>query len=68
MHVFATNIILWLRTLVKETIEALEEAEETMGEGAAKHRGKMVRTGEPWPKLGHLLNETFFSPCANELA
>ena len=28
MHVFSTNIILWIRTLIKETIEALEEVED----------------------------------------
>ena len=28
MHVAATNIILWIRTLVKETIEEITEAEE----------------------------------------
>ena len=28
MHVAATNIILWIRTLVKETIEEITEVEE----------------------------------------
>ena len=38
MHVFSTNIILWIRTLIKETIEALEEVEENqMNEGKVDH-------------------------------
>jgi hypothetical protein len=28
MHVVATNIILWIRTLVKESLEEISEAEE----------------------------------------
>ena len=42
MHIFATNIILWLRTLVKETIEALEEAEQAMSEGHFEKDLKLV--------------------------
>jgi hypothetical protein len=28
MHVVATNIVLWIRTLVKETLEEIAEFEE----------------------------------------
>jgi len=28
MHVVATNIILWIRTLIKETLEEISEIEE----------------------------------------
>lgn len=42
MHVFSTNIVLWLRTLVKETIDALEEAEENMKGGHLEGKLKLV--------------------------
>jgi hypothetical protein len=38
MHVFATNIIMWIGTLLKETIEALEEAEEHEEEKKEHHQ------------------------------
>jgi hypothetical protein len=39
MHVVATNIILWIRTLVKESLEEIAEIEEE------HHKGK--EEGEP---------------------
>ena len=36
MHVFATNIVMWIGTLIKETMEAMEEAEEH-GEKSEQH-------------------------------
>jgi hypothetical protein len=38
MHVFATNIIMWIGTLIKETMEALEEAEEHEEEKIEHHQ------------------------------
>ena len=37
MHVVATNIVLWLRTLVKETLEEISEIEEEHHEGQEHH-------------------------------
>ena len=47
MHVFSTNIVLWLRTLVKETIDALEEAEENMKGGHLEGKLKLVGGSNP---------------------
>lgn len=47
MHVFSTNIVLWLRTLVKETIDALEEAEENMKGGHLEGKLKLVGSSNP---------------------
>ena len=53
MHVFSTNIVLWLRTLVNETIDALEEAEENMKGGHLEGSLKLVSGSDP--NLGPML-------------
>jgi hypothetical protein len=46
MHVAATNIILWIRTLVKETLEEIMEVEE-------EHLHKIERQQEYDLEHGH---------------
>ena len=38
MHVVSTNIILWIRTLIKESLEEIEEYEESVTEHGTKLR------------------------------
>jgi hypothetical protein len=43
MHVVATNIILWIRTLVKESLEEISEAEEEHELEEEKHFNETVQ-------------------------
>ncbi len=43
MHVVATNIILWIRTLVKESLEEISEAEEEHELEEEKHSNETVQ-------------------------
>ena len=44
MHVVATNIIIWIRTLIKESLEEIEEyeIEETEHGSLAKSQGCII--------------------------
>ena len=43
MHVVATNIILWIRTLMKESLEEISEAEEEHELEEEKHFNETVQ-------------------------
>jgi len=43
MHLVATNIILWIRTLVKESLEEISEAEEEHELEEEKHFNETVQ-------------------------
>ena len=42
MHVMATNIILWIRTLIKESMEEIEEYETEVSFFAFSFKDSMI--------------------------
>ena len=50
MHVVATNVILWIRTLIKESLHEIVESEKILGEinwvHAAAHAGGGSKAGD----------------------